>query len=490
MTTNLPPGAPTSPTSGSGDAPGAAPAGTPGGPAALPLAEFFDRIRGLGVVRPDDGRWAAGVCAGIARRTGLDVVLVRGLFVILAVLGGGALFLYGLGWLLLPHADGRIHAQEVLRGTVTAGFVGSVIAVLSGVPSGFGPSWDSGAGWGFHPGGLGLLIGIGLVVWVVMAKRQHGPGGPGAPGGWNGPGAPPPPAGSVPASDPSAPSGTAPSTSSTPSDPSSPWGTPGTTPRASGSEEPPAPTSWATSATTGYAPAAVTVPTPPPAPDHSRPSHGLTRATLGAALVGGAAVALVDRFVTDVHLPFAVAAAVMLGVVGLGVVAAGLSGRRSGGLAPIAWLLAIVAVNAATIGSLDVRSGDVTFRPVSTTQAEAGFEHGAGDVRIDLTDPAIRTGATAADPVELSASLGAGRLVITVPAGTATRVDAQVGLGSIEDQVNRTTDGGAGRNATFTAGTGDVTLVVHAKVGAGQVLVVPQGSALAAGTTTSKEALR
>ena len=203
MTTNLPPGAPTSPTSGSGDAPGAAPAGTPGGPAVLPLAEFFDRIRGLGVVRPDDGRWFAGVCSGIARRTGLDVVLVRGLFVVLALLGGGALFLYGLGWLLLPHPDGRIHAQEVLRGVVTAGFVGSVIAVLTGIPSGWGPGWNGGPGWGFHPGGLGLVIGIGLVVWIVAAKRRQGDSpGDGPSGGSGGSGGP-----NTPAGDPSAPSG-------------------------------------------------------------------------------------------------------------------------------------------------------------------------------------------------------------------------------------------------------------------------------------------
>lgn len=492
MTSNLPPGAPTSPTSGSGDAPGAAPAGTPGGPAPLPLAEFFDRIRGLGIVRPDEGRWAAGVCAGIARRTGLDVVLVRGLFVVLAVLGGGALFLYGLAWLLLPHPDGRIHGQEVLRGVVTAGFVGSAIAVLSGIPSGWGPGWDGTPGWGWHPGGLGLVIGIGVVVWVVTAKRRGdgGPGGSGGPGGFGSPAPRPDGAPGTAPSDPSAPSHpsdpSAPAPSSGPAGPD--WGTPGVPPRTSGTDDPPAPSSpssWATSATSGYAPTAVVVPPPPATPDLSRPSHGLTRAALGAAIVAGAAVALVDRFVVGIHLPVAVGAAAMLAVVALGVVLAGLTGRRSGGLAPIAWLLAIVAVNAATIGSVDVRSGDVTFRPTSAVQAEAGFDHGAGDVRVDLTDPAIRTGATAADPVELSASLGAGRLVITVPAGTATRVDAQVGLGSIDDKVNGTSDGGAGRNSTFTAGSGAVTLVVHAKVGAGQVLVVPQGTAVAAGRTTT-----
>ena len=30
--------------------------------------DFFDRIRSLGVFRPDEGRWGAGVAAGLARR--------------------------------------------------------------------------------------------------------------------------------------------------------------------------------------------------------------------------------------------------------------------------------------------------------------------------------------------------------------------------------------------------------------------------------------
>ncbi|HEX2809317.1 MAG TPA: PspC domain-containing protein, partial [Kineosporiaceae bacterium] len=66
----------------SGGTPGETPPGAPaGGPSLPPGAEFFDRIRGLGVVRPDEGRWAAGVCAGLGRRWGLDPLLVRGLFV-------------------------------------------------------------------------------------------------------------------------------------------------------------------------------------------------------------------------------------------------------------------------------------------------------------------------------------------------------------------------------------------------------------------------
>ena len=48
----------------------------------------------------------AGLCGGIARQWGVDPVLVRVGFALLALSGGIGLVLYLAGWLLLP-ADGR-----------------------------------------------------------------------------------------------------------------------------------------------------------------------------------------------------------------------------------------------------------------------------------------------------------------------------------------------------------------------------------------------
>ena len=109
------------------------PTGAPGeyGPTSAPAgAPFFDAIRRFGVVRPDTGRMAAGVSAGIARRYGVDPVVIRIAFVVLTLFGGLGVALYGLGWLLLPHPDGRIHAQELLAGRVTAGFLGALAIVI------------------------------------------------------------------------------------------------------------------------------------------------------------------------------------------------------------------------------------------------------------------------------------------------------------------------------------------------------------------------
>src|ERR671938_610715 len=144
------------------------PQGTPpGGPG---VAAFFDRIRRYGAVRPDDGRWFAGVAAGLARRWGVDPLLVRGGFVILTISGGVGLLLYGLGWLFLPHPDGRIHAQEVLRGVVTAGFIGGLLLVALVV---FAIWWFAGGRHGRGP---------------RRPDGWYGPGGGAGPGGSSGPG--------------------------------------------------------------------------------------------------------------------------------------------------------------------------------------------------------------------------------------------------------------------------------------------------------------
>jgi signal transduction histidine kinase len=49
--------------------------------------------------------WLGGVAAGIARRYGLDVSLVRLAFVVAAAAGGAGLAAYALGWLMIPAGD-------------------------------------------------------------------------------------------------------------------------------------------------------------------------------------------------------------------------------------------------------------------------------------------------------------------------------------------------------------------------------------------------
>jgi signal transduction histidine kinase len=80
-----------------------------------------------GLLRRDrDEGWIGGVAAGIARRFGIDVSLVRLAFVVSAAAGGIGVGAYALGWLLIPAGDahpGRVRietgraAVEVALGT-------------------------------------------------------------------------------------------------------------------------------------------------------------------------------------------------------------------------------------------------------------------------------------------------------------------------------------------------------------------------------------
>ncbi|MBP6685101.1 MAG: PspC domain-containing protein [Leucobacter sp.] len=106
----------------SGAAPSGAPQNAPFG------AGFFTWIRGLGIGRGGD-RWFAGVAGGIAMRAGIDPIIVRGIFVVLAVLGGPGIVLYLAGWLLLPDQGGRIHLEEVFRGRAGTAAVVATVAV-------------------------------------------------------------------------------------------------------------------------------------------------------------------------------------------------------------------------------------------------------------------------------------------------------------------------------------------------------------------------
>ena len=54
------------------------------------------------LVRSMDDRMVAGVCAGLANYFNLDPSLVRLLFVLVFFLGGSALLIYLILWIVMP----------------------------------------------------------------------------------------------------------------------------------------------------------------------------------------------------------------------------------------------------------------------------------------------------------------------------------------------------------------------------------------------------
>ena len=64
-----------------------------------------DRFRSRGLIRPREGRWIAGVCAGLGLRYGMPAWKARLLFVlILMVIPGSQILVYPILWLLMPSA--------------------------------------------------------------------------------------------------------------------------------------------------------------------------------------------------------------------------------------------------------------------------------------------------------------------------------------------------------------------------------------------------
>jgi phage shock protein PspC (stress-responsive transcriptional regulator) len=432
--------------------------------------DFFNRIRSSGAVRPNDHRWAAGVAVGLARRMNVDPLLVRGIFVALAVIGGLGLLLYGVAWLLMPEEDGRIHAQEALHGHISAGFIGAVICILLDLGRGAGPLW-----WQFgflhfnySFGGLLTLVVVGLAIWWWATHQGPGTGpGAGGTGGTSGSGG-----------------------STAPGAPPATWGGAPMTP-ATGT----GPVTWGSSQTLAGGPHALADPVPPthraappppqrdwaPRIDPAAPSRTITRATLGVALLAAGVVALIDRAVTDLPGPtWLLAATVALGVVAIGVVLAGVLGRRAGGLAPIGVLLAAAVLLGAILPTPESFSviKSRTWRPVSVVQGEAGLTAGVGDATLDLTDPGLITGASAANPVRVDTSIGIGSLRVIPPPGRPVEVRASVGAGNVVQEnsaggdFRRLSSGASLSTVVRTGPTALPVLVVTAKVGFGQIAVV------------------
>jgi hypothetical protein len=174
------------------------------------------------------------------------------------------------------------------------------------------------------------------------------------------------------------------------------------------------------------------------------------------------------------HLAVAIAAG--LAVLGLGIVIAGIAGRRSGWLAPFA----IAAMAAAVFSSVMPHGltqpfsvGERTYEPAALTGTES-YQLGMGEMRLDLTGADYTT-----EGVEnVKAVLGMGELNLVVPEGVRVTVNASGRAGEIvahdsNEGGARTSRGGTILDETFTYGAENAPeeIVVDAEVGLGQITI-------------------
>ena len=113
-----------------------------------------------------------GVAGGLGRYAGIDPLIFRILFVVLAIFGGSGLLLYALGWLLVPD-DGEdlSEAQRLFGGRTNGSRLGTVVAGVVVLILGLvlmGSLLDTGPGLG----GLGAAV---IVAVIVLLVARAGP---------------------------------------------------------------------------------------------------------------------------------------------------------------------------------------------------------------------------------------------------------------------------------------------------------------------------
>ncbi len=87
--------------------------------------------------RSGGDRKLAGVAGGLGRAFGIDPVLIRVAFVVLAIFGGSGVLLYCLGWLLMPADGDEVSAIEALagRGQSSVSTALTIVLIIVGLSS-------------------------------------------------------------------------------------------------------------------------------------------------------------------------------------------------------------------------------------------------------------------------------------------------------------------------------------------------------------------
>lgn len=72
----------------------------------------FGGFAGKKLERPMTGRWLAGVCAGLAEYSGIDVSLIRVIFAVTVLFGGLGAIAYLVAWALVPEEGEKVSIAE------------------------------------------------------------------------------------------------------------------------------------------------------------------------------------------------------------------------------------------------------------------------------------------------------------------------------------------------------------------------------------------
>jgi phage shock protein PspC (stress-responsive transcriptional regulator) len=234
--------------------------------------------------------------------------------------------------------------------------------------------------------------------------------------------------------------------------------------------QPGAPASFAAGGTGTYVdPATGAVygaPTPVAPQPRTEPRSYLGLVTLSAAIVVGGLLALVGSL--GASISGLVVSASLLLVFGVGLLVGAWRGRARWLIAPALILVLFVQAAAAVQNVVDTTgsgAGDRTWTPTSASET---YSLGAGSATLDLRQ--LPSG-----PVDLTVQIGAGELIVLVPAGTEVQVDGSIGAGQF-DFPDQDPQSGVGlsftQNMSSLGGTPTVTTVdLSTEIGLGNLEV-------------------
>ena len=365
--------------------------------------------------RPVEGRWLAGVAAGVGRRFGVPVWILRVAFVLLCFAGGLGALLYVAGWLLIPGEGetdaivaGWLGTGQIRRwvGVVLVGFAVVILANQTGLIRG-------------DLAFAVVLIGVGVMLYRGdLSRGDHQQDST--------------PSRAQPGASTSAqamPSGTA-------SDP--PVGAPSPPP----------------------------VRTPPP----PREASFLGRVSVGFAVLALGVLGLFDSAVPGFDPQLRHYVALLAAVAGVGLVVGAWFGRTRGltvlgiVLLPILVLSPLQVDERSSIDFDFASVGQAQHRPGTVEEILDEYEMGFGSLLIDLRDVDF-----AGHTVATRADVGIGEILVRVPEGVSAHVSGRVGMGTL--QVGDQRQGGIGVEGDLRLeGTGG-RLVLDADIGIGQIVV-------------------
>jgi phage shock protein PspC (stress-responsive transcriptional regulator) len=395
----------------------------------------------------------AGVAAAIGRRYAIDPVLVRVAFVVTTLFSGVGALLYLLGWLLLPvetdqaSAAGSPESGVVGRGRGLMSAALTIVLILLLILA-------TGAVFGGRPSGvLALATALGALVLLHRSRAALGE----IPGSSL-------PAETRPAetrSEETRSAGT-PQTVQATGEPAAPEAPGMTTPALNITTDGagrPVPPAWDP---LGVAPFAWDLPEPSAPPAHPTAPRGarvVTPVTLGLALLtGGIVVAFAPG------LAAAQIAALLLGVVGLGLVAGSfMQGGR--GLILLAIPLALLTWVLPAAPASGFKVGTSHWDPVTAAQVQPHYAVTLGNGRLDLSGLRLAYGQT----VSTSVAVGVGQTHVILPPNVDAYVSCQTLIGQVHC-LGRTGSGHPSRvdvtdNGAAGPGGGKLILDVHSGVG-------------------------